>query len=451
MRRLPLALALAVLSTNVAAAEPSLEGTWRGTLAGTLRLAVTFTRSPDGAYRAILDSLDQGAKIAVDTVKLDGGKVHLELKSIGGSYDGSLNKDETELTGTWTQGGAAQPLTFTRGKPRADDSASSKTQPPLFSPLDVSVPMPPTVFRSGGKTHLVYELHITNLSRRDVSLVRIEALGDGKSSLLRLEGLDLATGTLRPGVDAAGLETLQVGPGLRAVVFLWVTPNAAPSTLEHVITIKVGDVELTTRTRAVPVGKDLVTIGPPLRGGGWLAANGPSDTSAHRRSLLPVDGQATLAQRFAIDWVRVGDDGATFTGAPKENRSYHAYGAEALAVAEGTVTSIKDGIAENVPGDSRAVPMTLETLTGNHVVLDLGHGRFALYAHLQPGSLRVKPGDHVRRGQVLGLVGNSGNSTEPHLHFHLMNASSPLGAEGIPYALKPTNELPAENERVTFP
>jgi murein DD-endopeptidase MepM/ murein hydrolase activator NlpD len=124
-----------------------------------------------------------------------------------------------------------------------------------------------------------------------------------------------------------------------------------------------------------------------------------------------------------------------------------------------------DGIPENVPGPtSRAVPMTLETLAGNHVTVDIGGGRFAFYAHLQPRSLRVKKGDRVRRGQVLGLVGNSGNSTEPHLHFHISDSPSPLGSEGIPHVMrsfeardKPGapprtyhNELPLENQVVTF-
>jgi murein DD-endopeptidase MepM/ murein hydrolase activator NlpD len=80
------------------------------------------------------------------------------------------------------------------------------------------------------------------------------------------------------------------------------------------------------------------------------------------------------------------------------------------------------------------VPITLQTIGGNHVIVNLGDGVFAFYAHLQPGSITVKAGDKVRRGQVLGLVGNSGNSTEPHLHFHLSDANSPLGGEGMPYA-----------------
>jgi murein DD-endopeptidase len=81
----------------------------------------------------------------------------------------------------------------------------------------------------------------------------------------------------------------------------------------------------------------------------------------------------------------------------------------------------------------RAVPITLETLGGNYLLLDLGRGYSAFYAHLQPGSLRVKVGDKVSRGQVLGLLGNSGNSDAPHLHLHVADAKSPSGAEAVPF------------------
>jgi murein DD-endopeptidase len=221
------------------------------------------------------------------------------------------------------------------------------------------------------------------------------------------------------------------------------------------------------------VGRGPIAISSPLRGDHWLAGNGPSNTSGHRKALIPIDGHAAISQRFAIDWVQLRDDGKTFHDNEKDNKNYLAYGNNALAVADGVVTEVKDGIPENVPGaNSRAVPITLETVGGNHVILDIGGGHFAFYAHLQPGSLRVKLGDKVRRGQVLGLVGNSGNSTEPHLHFHIENGSSPLGAEGLPYSLasfevvgngwgwKPTdakgpaevhkNEIPMENEVVNF-
>jgi hypothetical protein len=190
-------------------------------------------------------------------------------------------------------------------------------------------------------------------------------------------------------------------------------------------------------TTSVPVSTDVVVITPPLRGGVWLAANGPAAESGHRRAAIPVYAGMFIAQRFAIDWVKIDEQNKTFKGDSLKNSSYYAYGNDALAVADGVVTEVKDGIPENVPGiTSRAVPITLETVGGNHVIVDLGQGRYAFYAHLQPGKIRVHVGDHVKRGQVLGLVGNSGNSTEPHLHFHISDASSPLGAEGLPYELE---------------
>ena len=130
----------------------------------------------------------------------------------------------------------------------------------------------------------------------------------------------------------------------------------------------------------------------------------------------------------------VDESGRTHSGDPANNANYGAQGKDAIAVADGIVVATKDSIPENVPGvNSRAVPITLETVGGNHVIIDIGNGRYAFYAHLQPGSLKVKRGDRVQRGQVLGLVGNSGNSTEPHLHFHLSDSPSPLASEGIPY------------------
>jgi murein DD-endopeptidase MepM/ murein hydrolase activator NlpD len=152
--------------------------------------------------------------------------------------------------------------------------------------------------------------------------------------------------------------------------------------------------------------------------------------------MLPIAGTSATAQRFAIDWVKLGDDNKTHSGDELKNESYHAEGVDALAVADGIVVAVKDSIPENVPGaQSRAVTINLETVGGNHVILDIGEGHYAFYAHLKPGSIRVKKGDRVKRGQVVGLVGNSGNSTEPHLHFHLSDSNSPLGSEGIPYAL----------------
>ena len=108
-----------------------------------------------------------------------------------------------------------------------------------------------------------------------------------------------------------------------------------------------------------------------------------------------------------------------------------------LAVANGTVVRIKDGIPNNKAGHvgAEALNLSLETIAGNTIALDLGHGQYAHYMHLQPGSLRVKVGQRVRRGEVIALVGNSGSSFEPHLHFEVTTSPDTLTGEGLPYLL----------------
>ena len=129
-------------------------------------------------------------------------------------------------------------------------------------------------------------------------------------------------------------------------------------------------------------------------------------------------------------------EGKTYHGDKLDNRSYRSYGQPVYAVADGIITDIKDGIPENIPGaNARAVGMTVETVPGNHVIEKIAESTYAAFAHLQSGSLKVKLGDHLRRGQVLGLLGNSGNSSGPHLHFQICDANSVLACEGLPYAL----------------
>lgn len=327
---------------------------------------------------------------------------------------------------------------------------TAHAQFPFGVPVDMFVPLAPAPVRGDGKIHLVYELHITNFGLTEFTLKRIEALGQNKTTLAQFEGNELAQQISRPG--AAQGDKLKLGPAMRAVVYMWVsveTEAAVPSILQHRITVTArapssdtASKEARPQSEAKAEGGEakvsrepILVIGPPLRGGEWLAANGPGNMSGHRRALIPLDGKVRVPQRFAIDWVQLGEDGKTWSGDQLKNESYRAYGAELLAVADGLVVDVKDGIPENIPGvTSRAVPITLETVGGNYVTLDLGKGRYAFYAHIQPGTIRVKVGDKVRRGQALGLLGNSGNSTEPHLHFHISDANSPLGSEGLPFA-----------------
>ena len=178
------------------------------------------------------------------------------------------------------------------------------------------------------------------------------------------------------------------------------------------------------------------TISSPLRRKNWWTPNGPANDSTHRRVIIALGNHFGLPERLAVDWLQLGTDGKTHSGNQSDNPSYHCYGLDIIAVADGKVVSTKDGIPENVPNSPKmAVPITLETIGGNYVMEDMGGGHYAFYAHMIPGTVAVKPGDQVKRGQLLGKLGNSGNSSEPHLHFHICDAPNPLFCNGLPFGI----------------
>jgi murein DD-endopeptidase MepM/ murein hydrolase activator NlpD len=147
---------------------------------------------------------------------------------------------------------------------------------------------------------------------------------------------------------------------------------------------------------------------------------------------MPVDGRVWLAQRYAVDWEQLDEAGRIYRGPATEITSYTIYGKDVFAVADATVVSATDALPNQVPGRMpKGVP--IEQADGNSIVLDLGGGRYGLYAHLEPHSARVHTGETVKQGQVIALVGNSGNTLAPHLHFHVMNHASPLASNGLPY------------------
>ncbi|MFC4314265.1 M23 family metallopeptidase [Steroidobacter flavus] len=430
---------------SAAAAGNPLAGVWAGELGAgerKLHLVLTVKQLSGGEYAASMSSVEQGANFSADALKLTTDAIRFEIKPVGGVYQGKLDADGAGITGTWRQSGVPeQPLSFKRStaeetaKPAKEKGPTSK---PFTVAMDVNVPVTPTAFNAGGKAHLAYELHVTNMSQWDLLLSSLEVVDADNSSrvLARFGQADLEGMMRGQASEKTLLEGYKAG-----VIFVWVTFDRlqdAPAKLSNRFQVKVGDYPETlgVQTRALAVAKNSLVISAPLSGDHWVAANGPANASGHRRALIPVDGHAAIAQRFAIDWVQVGKDGKTYRGDPKDNKNYYAFGHDALAVADGVVAAVLDGIPNNVPGiDSRAQPITLANVGGNFVQLDVGGGLYAFYAHLQPGSLRVKVGDKVRSGQVIGLVGNTGNSTEPHLHFHISNSPEPLGAEGFPYAL----------------
>jgi murein DD-endopeptidase len=313
-------------------------------------------------------------------------------------------------------------------------------QQPDLTEVLLDIPVTPIPVKANNKAHLLYELHVTNVGKDELELTRLGVFADQISNapVVSYDSERLDKWLRRPGL-AGDLPNMRlIGGGYRAVVFLNVVVdlNAIPNSLRHKLFIKEKNGrEVSVESESVAVRREpVVTLGAPLRGDGWVALNGLGAPSHHRLSFLPRGGKAVVPQRYAIDWVRLGADGKLSHDNQGENKNYYGYGAEALAVADATVDDVRDGLPEMAPfASGKPGSVSFENATGNYVVLNLGAGRFALYAHLQPGSLRVKKGQRVRAGQVVGLVGSSGSSGFPHLHFHIVDANHPLFADGLPY------------------
>lgn len=307
---------------------------------------------------------------------------------------------------------------------------------------EIFVPEPPTVFSADGRQHLSHELFITNASGTPWAISRVQIVA-GDRVLLDATG-EALRGALThwPRTEEpAGSDVTQLPVGGRALYYAWVDlPKTVslPMQITHRVTFRPvsGGPELTIETEPVAVKSGLVTTAPPFRGTNWVAVAGPSNDSRHRRAVVPLDGAPRVPQRFAIDWLQIDSAGNTFKGDPATNESYYAFGKEVHAILGGTVTEVKDGVADNTPGRWPDGSITLETVAGNHVLIDVGQKRWVMYAHLKRGSVRVKLGDRITAGQVLGLLGNSGNTPEPHLHLQLMDRNSPLGGQGLPFAME---------------
>ena len=149
-------------------------------------------------------------------------------------------------------------------------------------------------------------------------------------------------------------------------------------------------------------------------------------------SLLPLNGKERAPEHFAIDFVQLDAQGRLFVGDLTNLYDWPYYRTEVLAAAPGTVVEMVKDLPDQVPGQLPS-DITIETAGGNHVIIDMGNGRYVLYAHLIPGSVTVEVGDVVNRRQILGLLGNSGNTDAPHLHFQVMDSPSALNTTGLPF------------------
>ncbi len=309
-----------------------------------------------------------------------------------------------------------------------------------LTPVSASVlAAPDPVEATDGRIHLAYEMTLQNTSGVTLTVDSLAVRTGSGATLRRIGRAEISSVMTK--VTREPTSSLASGEGVRVTLDVVLRRGReGPRRLVHRISV----------VAALPNGESLrfafdasrtrvgrqpaLSVSPPLRGGLYLNFNGCCDLSPHRMALEQMDGRDHLSERFASDFVQIDEDGVGGEGDLTRNESFFTFGEPVLAVGDARVVRTLNGVPENTPliepSNDRFTP---RTIVGNQVVLRLRGGQFATYGHLQTGSVRVRRGQRVRRGDVLGRVGNTGQSGGPHLHFQLSDGPDPIASNGLPY------------------
>lgn len=302
--------------------------------------------------------------------------------------------------------------------------ASLKSQQP--SRLKFALPVEPQLFYGKNKTALVYDVHLRDSLGKAVKVDNFEIF-DNKNNLVYNNNY----------VEQSSFE----GDTNRYVKYIWINIAEIPPFLSHRITYHIGNqVYKFSKEINVSQNKNILSIMPPIQKEVWLVWHAPADSLSHRRThteFLSIydslqDGYIIgyNNQRFAMDFEKLNGNGKIADNQGKYNSDYVGYGVNVVAVADGKVVATMDSIPDNPNPPNRKKNWDIDSICGNYIALDIGNNLIALYAHLRPNSINVKAGDIIKRGTIIGQIGNTGKSSGAHLHFQISKYKVPYKKSG---------------------
>lgn len=309
--------------------------------------------------------------------------------------------------------------------------------------FDVTVLYVPEVIVIDGKPTSYYELHLTNFAPDSLKLVELQIFNRKDSSIVATFDENALDGQIGL-IGKTGSSKNIFASGSSGLVYIEL-PLLGKENFQIAHRIVFVDLSSGEKHSIQGIPLDLkkqkeVILGPPLGSGNWAAVYEPVWERGHRRVVYTVDGKARIPGRYAIDFIMLDNQGRYAKGDEDFIKNWYGYGVDVLAVSNGVVASARDDFSES-PTLSGHPAHTPDKATGNYISIDIGGGHFTFYEHLKPGSIKVKTGQRVKKGEVIASLGFTGQTTGPHLHFHVANHNSPLGAEGLAYTFDQFTEI----------
>ncbi|MGN6211084.1 M23 family metallopeptidase [Parafilimonas sp.] len=282
-----------------------------------------------------------------------------------------------------------------------------------------------------------YEIFLTNFSTDTLVVNGLNILNKSNSLVYTVSDVsDINAITAKIG-NPNDKEPAKLYPGQSSVLYLdYNLAGILPEdSMYHQLKIEnlSNSQEYFEKTKLIPVSpQDNLVMGNPLDSGPWAAVYHPAWKRGHRRVYYTINGKASIPGRFAVDFIKLDNNGKFAHGNEDSINNWFGYGANVLAVADGEIVKVLNDFPESKL-ISQQPKTPAEKEAGNFVVIKLKDDRFVFYEHLKPGSICVSTGQQVKQGDVIGKIGFTGHTVGPHLHFHVADSDSPLGSEGVPF------------------
>ena len=298
--------------------------------------------------------------------------------------------------------------------------------------------MPIEVKSTDGKVNLLYSVEASNFNKDGFALKDFQVYNvAGNSMICSISDTGKYLLIHKPLLESLP-DDLYYYPGMfnaayRFSIGLVLDPSQVPQKIKHkLILIKDGKEKIIEGSETAVSKGPIAVLSAPLRGERFVSANTTTFLDNHHPTYqLTYKAKTTVPERYCVDWNKIDETGSPFHGDQSVCENWHIYGQNVYAVSNGIVVSVKDGMPDQSPVGT-ITSLNMFNGDGNSVVIYFRDG-YCIYAHFKPNSIVVQLGQTINKGDLIGKVGNSGNSGAPHLHFGLHTDFPFYISEGLPY------------------